>query len=231
MISIAARAQGFEGVRVVECAGSGIAAAYAGWLLAQMGAQVTRLVGSDPTPPADPSPQQLAIEVLGDGKACEQPPASAEAFHSVLADCDVLLCDSPPSLEARVPRRQRFHRPEQRLVADIDLSQIEALLGTLRPYLVDTQVRGRQTPTMGNAHPELAPHGIYPAAREIKHRVEIPVYGSEDHFKAPWRFSDFAPRIDRCGPLTGEHDEFVFGEVLGLAPQEIAELKQSGVVA
>ena len=35
----------FEGVRVVEYAGtgSGVAAAYAGWQLAEMGARVTRL--------------------------------------------------------------------------------------------------------------------------------------------------------------------------------------------
>ena len=204
----------------------------------------------------------------------------------------------------------------------IDLSQIEALLGTLRPYLLDSQVRGRQTPTTGNAHPDMAPHGIYPAleadawltlavasdaqwqalgriasaeawaqgpryhtrkgrladtaaldagiaswtatqprdplvtalrtagiasspvlsvqemwqdpqyvARNIKQSVEIPVYGKEDLFRAPWRFSDFAPRIDTCGPLSGEHNDWVFGELLGLPPQEIADLKHSGVIA
>ena len=69
------------------------------------------------------------------------------------------------------------------------------------------------------------------AARKIKHRVEIPVYGPEDLFAAPWRFSDFEPHIDRCGPLTGEHNDLVFGELLGLSTQEIADLKQAGVIA
>ena len=204
----------------------------------------------------------------------------------------------------------------------IDLSQIEALLGTLRPYLLDTQVQGRQTPTRGNAHPDMAPHGIYRAqetdawltlavdtdaqwsalcqlaqaepwtqeaayrtragrlanaaaldahithwsavqprdtlvarlraagiasspvlsvqemwkdpqyaARNVKQTVELPVYGKEDLFCAPWRFSDFSPRIDSCGPMTGEHNDWVFGELLGLPAQEIADLKQSGVIA
>jgi len=45
----------------------------------------------------------------------------------------------------------------------LDLSQVEALLGTLRPWLLDAQVRGRQPPPAGNAHPDHAPHGIYPA--------------------------------------------------------------------
>lgn len=204
----------------------------------------------------------------------------------------------------------------------IDLSQIESLLGTLRPYLLDAQVNGRQPAPIGNSHPDLAPHGIYPAAgddawltlavsddaqwqaltglapqqpwaqdrrlaslearlargaeldaviarwtatqprdalvaklrqagiasspvlsiqeqwrdphfaaRKIKHRVEIPVYGPEDLFAAPWRFSDFEPAIDRCGPLTGEHNDPVFGELLGLSAREITDLKQAGVIA
>ncbi|MFN0303370.1 MAG: CoA transferase [Burkholderiales bacterium] len=204
----------------------------------------------------------------------------------------------------------------------IDLSQIESLLGILRPYLLDAQVHDRQPAPTGNAHPDMAPHGIYPAqgidawltiavaddsqwqalrrlasgaawaddarytnnngrlahaadidaalaqwtasrprdelvarlraagiasspvlsvaeqwqdphfaARRIKQRVTIPVYGDEDVFRAPWRFSDFEPRIDRCGPSLGEHNDFVFGELLGLPAAEIAELKAAGVIA
>ena len=204
----------------------------------------------------------------------------------------------------------------------IDLSQIEAMLSTLRPYLVEAQVLGRQPPARGNRHPDLAPHGIYPAAerdawltiavasdeqwnalgrlapeeswardaryadtasrlrhlaeldaaiaawtaqqprdalvdrlrgvgiasspvlsvqeqwidrhyeaRGIKKPIEIPVYGKEDVFIAPWRFSDFAPRVERAGPLTGEHNDFVFEEILGLTPQEVSALKEEGVIA
>ncbi|MBI2800458.1 MAG: CoA transferase [Gammaproteobacteria bacterium] len=204
----------------------------------------------------------------------------------------------------------------------IDLSLLEALAGTLRPYLIETQVNGRQPAPPGNTHPRMAPHGIYPAleadawltlaiaddaqwqafvrlahggsfacdarfdrapgrlaqvaelddavaswtcmhardalvarlraaniaaspvlsveeqwrdphfaAREIKHRVTIPIYGEEDLFCAPWRFSDFAPSIERCGPTTGEHNDYVFGELLGLPADEIAELKATGVIA
>lgn len=45
----------------------------------------------------------------------------------------------------------------------IDLSQIAAMLTTLGPYLLNAQVTGRQPPPLGNAHPDMAPHGIYPA--------------------------------------------------------------------
>ena len=46
----------------------------------------------------------------------------------------------------------------------IDLSQTEALLATLSPYLLSAQISGQQPPTSGNAHPDYAPRGIYPAA-------------------------------------------------------------------
>jgi crotonobetainyl-CoA:carnitine CoA-transferase CaiB-like acyl-CoA transferase len=204
----------------------------------------------------------------------------------------------------------------------IDFSQIEALLSTLRPYFLDMQVQGRQPRPLGNGHPKIAPHGIYPAigedkwltltvaddaqwrslsgvakdqtwatdkryettsgrldhadaldaaisswsasqdrdelvanlrvagvasspvlsveelwhephftARGMKQSVDIPIYGQEDLFKAPWRFSDFAPEITRCGPTTGEHNGLVFGELLGLSGGEIAELEERGVIA
>ena len=46
----------------------------------------------------------------------------------------------------------------------IDLSQTEALLATLTPYSLQSQIDGHQPPTMGSAHPAMAPHGVYPAA-------------------------------------------------------------------
>ena len=204
----------------------------------------------------------------------------------------------------------------------IDLSQNEALLGTLRVALIDSQVNGRQTQTMGNAHPDMAPHGIYPArgtdawltlsvaddrqwqalaglaadqawardgrfstlagrqahaqeldadiarwtaafarddlvtrlraagiaatpvlsveeqwahpqfaARGLRHGIEIPVYGRAEVYSAPWRFSDFAPQVNASGPGTGQHNDLVFGEILGLSAAEIAALKESGVIS
>ena len=204
----------------------------------------------------------------------------------------------------------------------IDLSQNEALLGVLRPYLLDSQVHQRQSPVAGNRHPLMAPHGIYPAretdawltltvaddaqwqvlthlapaqvwaqatrwqhaaqrcadaaeldaaigawsatfardvlvallrsaglvstpvltleeqrthphfiARGMRHPIHIPIYGEDAVFSAPWRFSDFAPQVHGPGPTTGQHNDLVFGELLGLPPGEIQQLKDSGVIA
>jgi crotonobetainyl-CoA:carnitine CoA-transferase CaiB-like acyl-CoA transferase len=206
--------------------------------------------------------------------------------------------------------------------AYIDLSQVEALLSSLRPYLLQAQVESRQPQPMGNRHPDMAPHGIYPAqgqdrwlsiavasdsqwralqalapqqasmldarytslvgrqahvqeldeavavwtrthdrdalvarlraagiasspvqtiqeqwqdphfaSRRLKQRVPLPVYGDEDLFRAPWRFSEFEPRIERCGPLLGEHNHYVFGELLKLPASKIETLVAEGVIA
>lgn len=48
----------------------------------------------------------------------------------------------------------------------IDLSQTEALLATLTPYVLQAQIEGRQPLPAGNMHPAMAPHGIYPTAGE-----------------------------------------------------------------
>lgn len=201
----------------------------------------------------------------------------------------------------------------------IDLSQVEALLGTLRPYLLESQVTGQQTLPMGNRHPLMAPHGIYPAQgvdkwlsvvagsdeqwtalaglagivgdkryatlqgrleavadldadlarwtaeqprdelvdrlraagiasspvltveemwqdpnyafRQVKQPIEIAGYGSEDVFRAPWRFSDFGARIDRSGPSLGQHNHYVLGELLGVASAEIDAMTANGIVS
>ena len=46
----------------------------------------------------------------------------------------------------------------------IDLSQTEALFATLTPYALQAQIEGHQPSALGNAHPAMAPHGIYPGA-------------------------------------------------------------------
>ena len=204
----------------------------------------------------------------------------------------------------------------------IDFSQNESLLTTLLPYLLQHQVTGHVPPTVGNRHPDMAPHGIYPAAgddawltiavandtqwnalaalasdagfahdarfatnagrlahvddldraiaewtstqprdqlsarlrdtgiasspvlsieeawahphyaaRGIKSPVDIPVLGPEDVFRGPWKFSRFEPRITRRGPSMGEHNQYVFGDILGMSSDEIDRLQQAGVIA
>jgi len=201
----------------------------------------------------------------------------------------------------------------------IDLSLTAALSGTMRPWMIAAQQEGKQPALMGNRHPDIAPHGIFPALgtnrwlsivvssesawldfsaqaewascpefasnaarlanvdkleqeiaawtcqfdrdelvsrlrqlgvasspvlsleemwsasqfsdRTVKSPVNIPVYGPEDIFRAPWKFSRMEAEINRSAPQLGEHNQFVFGEILGLSNDEIEQLIQEGVIA
>ena len=46
----------------------------------------------------------------------------------------------------------------------------------------------------------------------------------------PWRFSRTPAKLERWTPKLGEHNERVFGELLGLAREEIEELVQAKVI-
>jgi crotonobetainyl-CoA:carnitine CoA-transferase CaiB-like acyl-CoA transferase len=47
---------------------------------------------------------------------------------------------------------------------------------------------------------------------------------------APWRFEKTPASMDRWMPGLGEHNEYVFGEILGLAKSEIARLVEEEVI-
>lgn len=60
--------------------------------------------------------------------------------------------------------------------------------------------------------------------------VEHPVLGKRTTIAPPYRFSDTPARIRSGAPLLGEDSEAVFGELLGLAPGEIAALVAEKVI-
>jgi len=47
---------------------------------------------------------------------------------------------------------------------------------------------------------------------------------------APWKFSRTPGRIDRRPPKTGEDDEYVYGELLGIGSRELRDLEARGVI-
>ena len=66
--------------------------------------------------------------------------------------------------------------------------------------------------------------------REIHLESEHPKVGIEFLHGIPWRLSDTPGRIRRPAPLLGEHNQYVFGELLGLPDAEIQRLVQSGAI-
>jgi benzylsuccinate CoA-transferase BbsF subunit len=67
-------------------------------------------------------------------------------------------------------------------------------------------------------------------AREIHLESEHPKVGLEFLHGIPWRLSATPGRIRRPAPLLGEHNQYVFGDLLGLPAAEILRLVEAGAI-
>lgn len=68
-------------------------------------------------------------------------------------------------------------------------------------------------------------------ARGIREATVHPISGPEFLYHAPWKMERSRPEIRNSAPLLGQHNDFVFGTLLGLDPERIARLKTDGVIA
>jgi len=66
--------------------------------------------------------------------------------------------------------------------------------------------------------------------RQAFQMVEHPGVGSCVMLSPPWQLSATPARITRHAPLLGEHNSYIFGELLGLSSDEIARLEAEGVL-
>jgi benzylsuccinate CoA-transferase BbsF subunit len=66
--------------------------------------------------------------------------------------------------------------------------------------------------------------------RKVVTEVEHPVLGKQFVFNPPWKFSATPARIERASPTLGQHNEYVFGELLGMSKQEITRLSEDKVI-
>jgi benzylsuccinate CoA-transferase BbsF subunit len=66
--------------------------------------------------------------------------------------------------------------------------------------------------------------------REIHVESEHPKVGLEFLHGIPWRLSETPGRIRRPAPLLGEHNAYVFGDLLGLPESEIQRLTEAGAI-
>src|SRR5262245_3743650 len=66
--------------------------------------------------------------------------------------------------------------------------------------------------------------------REIHLESEHPKVGLEFLHGIPWRLSETPGRISRPAPLLGEHNRYVFGDLLGMPEAEIQRLVEVGAI-
>ena len=66
--------------------------------------------------------------------------------------------------------------------------------------------------------------------RELFMTVNYPALGNQTVMKPAWRFSETPARIRKAGPLLGEDNDDVFGNLLGMPKEEIERLKEAEVI-
>ena len=66
--------------------------------------------------------------------------------------------------------------------------------------------------------------------RGIYKEIEHPVVGKEILIEDPWQFSDPIPNIHHSAPLVGQHNHYVYGELLGFSKEKIKELMEKKVI-
>lgn len=67
-------------------------------------------------------------------------------------------------------------------------------------------------------------------SRELTTEIEHPALGKQVVLNPPWKLSETPARITRAAPLLGEHNDYVFGELLGMSKKEISQLTEEKVI-
>ena len=65
--------------------------------------------------------------------------------------------------------------------------------------------------------------------RGIRVPCEHPVTGPETLCSNPWNLSDTSPKVRQPAPMLGQHNHYVFGQLLGKSPEEVNRLEKEGV--
>ena len=81
-------------------------------------------------------------------------------------------------------------------------------------------------PVMSNKATTEDPH---PRARGLWTEVTHPRLGRQTVQGLPWRTSSPWSQIERPGPLLGQHNPFILHDMLGLPPEEIERMAETGV--
>jgi len=60
--------------------------------------------------------------------------------------------------------------------------------------------------------------------------VNHPIIGKQTVAAPPWKLSATPAQIQRSGPLLGEHNQYIFGELLGISSDEITRFIEEKVI-
>lgn len=110
-------------------------------------------------------------------------------------------------------------RDQDQLDAHIQAWTLDKPSGELRDLLQRHGVAGMPSLKAGDLFND--PHVV---ARGAVTEIEHPVLGTRKTITPPWKFSESPAGVLRTAPLLGEHNDYVFCDLLGLSPDELKNL-------
>ena len=126
---------------------------------------------------------------------------------------------------------QRFSTAERRLHHQEELDRI---IGEWSRDKDDYQLMHELQEAGVAAAPSLSSKALFEdphlVARGTFLQVDHPLLGKDWVLSPPWRLSATPASIRRHAPSLGEHSERIFGELLGMSPEEIEALKKEEVI-
>jgi crotonobetainyl-CoA:carnitine CoA-transferase CaiB-like acyl-CoA transferase len=127
-----------------------------------------------------------------------------------------------PRFRTVMDRRKNHREVEQEVSQMVGSKTRQQLWDALRPLGISSG------PLLTVAEALEDPH-----LKERAAFVEFDIpQGGKMKFSAPWmRFSDTPTSLHSIAPGVGQHNKEVYGQVLGLSDDEIAELQKEGVIA
>ena len=66
--------------------------------------------------------------------------------------------------------------------------------------------------------------------REFLTEIDHPNLGKQSVVSPPWKLSETPAKVTRHAPLFGEHNKYVFGELLGMSDEEIEKLHKEEII-
>jgi crotonobetainyl-CoA:carnitine CoA-transferase CaiB-like acyl-CoA transferase len=91
------------------------------------------------------------------------------------------------------------------------------------------QAAGVRAGAVQNAE-DVNEHDPQMAHRDVFFELDHPVIGEARFEGVPFTATQFAPDHWRSAPLLGEDNDYVYGTILGLSADEIADLTDQGVI-
>ena len=60
--------------------------------------------------------------------------------------------------------------------------------------------------------------------------LERPFVGKQIHPSPPWRLGKSPIKVRQSAPTMGQHNDFVFREMLGLSAADLSSLERAGII-